>query len=86
MPKEKHDLYWDKMNEVARKNGGLDDGWHIGELLGSRNGTIIVMYQCPLKTRGPNKGMPNYRKATEKAKVLLTQEDSKAIQKEVYGE
>jgi hypothetical protein len=44
------------------------DGWYPWEFERINNGVLCTGAVCPLITRGPNKGQPNYRKADKSTK------------------
>jgi hypothetical protein len=65
-----------------REYFGLSEDWRPCIWTSAHNGNIVEVWKCPLKTRGPNRGHPNWSKATEKRTYLVTGEASKAVWRE----
>lgn len=55
----------DKFSAKARELGGLPENWHAWYFEKVANGLLCRGAVCPPITRGPNKGQPNYRKASK---------------------
>jgi len=60
-----------------RQLHGLGDDWHVCKwnVLGNPGiGVEFTFWQCPLVTKGPNKGKPNWRKKTDERIVSVSQD------------
>lgn len=55
----------------AKEQAGLGDGWHIASFEWVDRDILIGMCQCPLTAKGKRAGQPNYRKSTDRRKVVL---------------
>jgi len=56
---------------LAREQHDLPDNWY-GWIFEAVPGTLLVTgAECPLKTRGPDKGGPNYHKADQSTKLTV---------------
>jgi hypothetical protein len=64
----------DKTSAKARELGGFGPDWHAWYFESVANGLLVKGAVCPLKTRGRNKGEPNYRKHGEVSTVIIPTE------------